>query len=372
MNLVAYGSMFLLALFGFIWNVNSKRQSKIYAALIVTLFIVAVISRKTGFFIYSDLGHYIWRFVNNDNAYFSNAYSYLTKAISMLFGTNVNAFLGVIAFVIAGLSLVSIFVWNESAYKINKKFCFEPGPTYVNTFLLIFLAYWGVAFSAEVIRTGIAISLSMVSLAFARKKSIVPCVVFAFLSVAFHWTEIFFLPIIFLLFFAKDCKYNKVNTTKMYFWLAFIIFLDFVDIGSLLAKYLNSVLNLILQGSSQYDHYLVYITYRQRPSLFSYISIQYVYYRLLAFLLTYVYNNSKTNNNSILLYSYYIGLTVFTVMSGFGTVTRMQWIFVVPSVFLLYDYVKSENVIKFDKIFLVTTISILQAIMAISYLGYHF
>ena len=370
MNLLIYGAMFSFALIGFWWNVRRRKQSSLYAVIVVVLFVLAVISRKTGYFTYSDLGSYIWRYANNDNAYFGKAYGVLTNIIRSLFGPSANAYLGSIAMIVASMSIVSIIVWDQS-----NKLCYDDHredklPVYLNTFLLVFFTYWGVAFSAEVVRTGIAITFSMVGLAYARRKTLLPCIVFCLLAIAFHWTEAFFVPIIILLYIGKDNNEKNVNTTKMYLWLFLLVVFDLMDVSSFLARLLNGILGLILSRLSQYEHYLTYIKYRQRPSVLSYVSIQYIYYRILAAYLVYIHN--KSYSSKTLLYSYYIGLTIFTVMSDFGAVTRMQWIFTAPSVFLLYDYAKSDIGLRSNKLITIGGLSLLQAVMAINYLGYHF
>lgn len=370
MSLLLYGAMFSLAMVGFWWNVRRRKQSNLYAVIVVALFVLAVISRKTGYFSYSDLGSYIWRYKNNDNAYFGSAYGILTNIIRSLFGPNENAYLGSIAMIVASMSIISIIEWDHSNKLFYDNHHEEKLPVYLNTFLLVFFTYWGAAFSAEVIRTGIAISFSMVSLAFARRKSLLPCIAFCLLAIAFHWTEVFFIPIIIFLYVGIDNNGKKVNTTKMYLWLFLLVVFDFIDVSSFLARLLNRILGLVLLRIPQYKHYLTYTIYRQRSSAFSYVSLQYIYYRIFAAYLVYIHNKSYSSKS--LLYSYFIGLTIFTFMSDFGAVTRMQWIFTVPSVFLLYDYAKSDVGLRSNKLITIGGLSLLQAVMAINYLGYHF
>lgn len=358
MNLLLYGIMIVFAFAGFFRNIDNRKQSRLFLIFLIILFCFTVISRQYGYFSYSDLRSYIWRFINNDNAYFGTGYNILCNIIRSLFGTNINTYLASISILILGIAIISIKVWSGNTQ-----------PIFYNTFVLLFVTYWGVVFSSEVIRSGIAIVFSLLAIALAKEKKIFICIVCIIFSIAFHWTEIFIVPIILLMFITKDKSKGKINTSFFYGWMLILIFLDIFNFSYIFSEVLNVVLQLIVTQTSQFEHYLLYLNPRPRDTLLSFLSPQYIYYRVLALYLVYIFRKAKSS--SILLYSYYIGLSIYTLMSSFGVVTRMQWIFTVPSIFLLYDYIESDLGLKNNKKIVVTILTVSQSVMTINYLGFY-
>ena len=358
MSILLFGMLILSSIAGTIWNIDKKKQSKLFFLLLFCLFVLTIISRQYGYFSYSDLSSYIWRFSNNDNVYFGNAYAMLCSVIRSVFGVNINAYLATIAILTLGISVIAIKIWGS-----------DDKPVYYNSFILLFVVYWGVSFSSEVIRSGLAIVLSLLAIACAKKKRIFLTIIFMVFSIAFHWTEIFIIPVVIMMLIGKDKTESSKSTSFFYFWIAILFVLDIIDFSSLISRGLNAILQILVSHTSQIEHYLHYLNPRPREGVFSFISLQYVYYRLLAVLLVYIFKRSKSS--VVLLYSYFIGLSLYTIMSDFGVVTRMQWIFAVPSVFLIYDYIKSDEANINNKKIIIPFLAIIQAVMSVRYLGYY-
>lgn len=358
MNAILYGSMCLFAWVGFLRNVYNKKQSKLSVIVGIILFVLSVASRQFGYFSYSDLKSYIWRFQNNENAYFGFAYKVLCDLIRTIFGTNINGYFLVICMITLGTAIIAVKIWNGKISTV-----------YISSFLLVYVVYWGVSFSAEVIRAGMAISLSLLAIALMRNKKWILVIPVMTLSIAFHWTEIFIIPILILLYFSEKFKKKPLQESLFYLWMVLLLFCDFIDIGYFLSKGLAFFMSMIISNLAEAEHYLRYLRVTPHSSLFSYISLQYVYYRLLGLLLVYIHR--KSNSSKVLLISYFCGLTVYSVMNSFVAVTRMQWVFAVPSVFLFYDYIRSPKGLKKDKVIIISILVIVQMVMAINYLGLH-
>lgn len=356
-----------------------KKNFHIFFSLcLIILFVVCCVSRFYGYYEYSDLKSYLWRYQNRDNAYFGNGYKYLCLIIYPVIGPNGKAFLAVISIIIFFLSMVSLLIIDK---KNTKYFC---------TFFLLFTAYWGFSFSTEVIRTGIGISLSLISVAFAYRLKLIPSLIFSFLATTMHWTEIFVFLIAFYVYFAKkkenkdskrkffkdknkhfDFKKNKSQyswKSKYYIILVVLILLDVSGLSFYFAKITSSFFYLLLSLIGQTEHYGGYLEQIQHTGLFSVISLQYIFYRFLAFIM--IFKSKSKGKASIFLNIYIIGLIVFTIMNPFDAVTRMTWIFLIFCIYEQYRYIVYSNDTCSEKIIYLLMIIVPFSIMSYRYLGY--
>lgn len=337
-----------------------------FVLLFFIIFLLAVTSRIGNYYPYSDLGSYISRFGNNDNAYFGPGYQFFTKIIKNIFGNSSKSLLISVSSYNFIIALLTVKVLEcDGIIKYAKKEEKGRSNQYVGTFLFIYAMYWGLSFSSEVIRSGLAITTSMLAISLIITKKNKFAALIYLISIALHWTQIFLLP--FLLIVKSKNNNFFLKRYVLVMWIFIIIFLDFINFSSLVIKIAIIPIGWFLEKFSLSHHYLVYLLPGERNGIFSYVDRQYVFYRLTGFVL--LLGNIENKKYNIFIQGYFFGLTIFSVANSLPAVTRMQWIYLNLSIFALYYFVKED--IKYSKGIKFTVISLYmfaQSIMAVLYL----
>ncbi len=374
MNGYIYIIFYITGLLSFVVTLLRNRAPKILTILMCLFFVVVVVSRQYGYKDYSDLGAYIDRFQRRDNSYFSRVYCLITDAIRMCFGNSATAYLIVVS-TINLLCAVSVsFIVENEVYSVkcmchqnanrNRTFC---------VFIFLYAIYWGLSFSAEVIRSGLAISASLISVALilynTGKWSKVAALFLYVISLSIHWTQIILFP--FLIYIALTRK-AKIRSYKYYFALSCtLLLLDILGVSYIVANSIVPFLDKAIKAIGMDSHYDVYIEILPRPSMFNHITLQYLYYHFLGIFLA--LRMTKNDIYIKLLNGYYWGLSLHTLLSGVITaIARVQWVLLVLSVFLLYIYLTDKNHLKSERICIGILFSAIQSIMTIRYLGIQF
>lgn len=299
------------------------------------LFVLTVLSRQYGYKDYSDLGAYLSRFINDDNSYFSAVYGILTDVIRLIFGPSVNGFLISISVLVLVCAYSAVMILNYSP--IQKQG--EIKHRYIGTFLFLFCIYWGMSFSAEVIRSGLAISFSLVtivSLLVSKNKVNIIAIIFFVMSILMHWTQIILLPFLLYLVIVRNVKNRSF---KFYFILSLILLLlDFCDFSRIVMQGLLPLFKKIVEIFDDVGHYSVYFELVERTTVFDYLTRQYIYYHLLGLFFALFKIEDKAYIK--LLNGYYYGLCLFTFLNGISSaITRTQWPLLILSVFLIYKLI---------------------------------
>lgn len=361
-------AFYIIGFTAFCFELIKNKTSEWLIIALFVFFVFAVVSRQYGYEDYSDLGAYITRFQSGDNSYFSYIYGVLTDLIR-IFGTSASWFLICIASINLMCAIIAVrLIPKQTAL-------FENGikRNQTCTFIFLYAVYWGFSFSAEVIRSGLAISISLIVIALllkpSDKKRLIFAVILYILSMLFHWTQIILLPFLLYLFFIKKVKVRKVS-----FYLilsAIMLILDMLDSSRIAMERLLPILSRIVKIFDVNNHYDVYLNIIVRQSRLEYISLQYIYYHLLGVFFACFKSNDK--NYIRLLNGYYYGLSLFTLLNGVAdAITRIQWPLLVLSVFLFYYFLQNKNFDKKEKIFSMLVYSATMAVMACRYLGIRF
>ena len=349
-----------------IWiEINSKKTPKLLLAIFLILFVITVLSRIDNYPSYADLGSYLSRFKYDDNAYFGFGYVFFVDAIKDLFGKSSTIYLVAISSFNLIVILISALLLSHKNGDSN-----ETKPIienrYIASFVVLYSMYWGLSFSAEVIRSGLAITTSLLAVALLLRKKTFLAIIVYFISFSFHWSQIFLLPI--LLIFRFNRLYSPIKQPVFLIWLVLLLFLDFINISSLTIEFTNQFLIWVLSKMSLLSHYSGYVNVFERVGILDYITRQYLFYRVTGFLLIFGNLKHKIFNKSV--FAYFVGLTVFTFLNALEAVTRMSWVFLPFSIYALYFFISKNK--KYNtslKGIIVTIYLLLQTIMAFLYLG---
>lgn len=369
MNGYIYISFYMVGLLSFLLRLIKNKTSIILIIAMCLLFVCSAVSRQYGYKSYSDLGAYLVRFKNDDNSYFSAFYGGVTKVISFLLGKSTTSYLiGISSINLLCAIITSSIIQN----KLNRKpvSLYGKGKNTANIFIFLYGVYWGVSFSAEVIRSGLAISISLIVIALllceTKCLKIIVAVILYILSLLMHWTQIILLPFIIGVLCSRKPKYRGY---KFYIVLTLILlFLELIDFGYLMASIVTPIINKVITIFGMNEHYDVYLIATRRTSMFDYVTLQYVYYHILG--VFFASQIKKQENYIKLLNGYYYGLAIFTVSSGVViATTRLQWPLLILSIFLMYSYLTDDKYSKSKRLTVGVLYSLTQMIMAIRYLG---
>lgn len=376
MNLLLLSTLYIIGMLCTWYELVKRKTPHFLIFIFIICFVLTAVSRIDNYFSYSDLGAYIYRFESGDDSYFGVGYRHLTYFAAQLFGTNSILLLTLISAInILGVLLaVKIISGNgikfEKSMNIYRSIMGEMTKCrYLGTFLFIYAMYWGLSFSAEVIRTGLAITFSLLTIALLIKKKYLFAIIVYIVSIAFHWTEILLFPFLLIIVLSKNLKTSRFLYA---IWLVILLFADAVDFSSMFGHVVAIPLDWVLQKLSVSSHYSVYLTNGSRSSWFSYLSEQYIFYRFIGFAL--LFGDIKNKKYNLFTFGYYIGLSIFTLFSVLEfAVIRMQWIYLILVIYAIYYFIKDNkyysNMVKGLVVMLYT---LLQTIMAILYLGYSF
>ncbi len=343
-----------MGVLGCLHEVDSAKKRRIYLFLYCLLFLLSCVSVLEGNYKASDLGPYLDRFETHDDSYFGWGYARVTDAMRFLFGTSRYGYMITISVLQMLLACICARMLDESG-------------RYTVTYLALFNAYWGISFSIEIIRSGIAIAFSLVAIILAlKKKRLLALVIFAF-SVAAHVTEIILLPMLLLMMLnEKRTTLNHREARRFVIWGIALLLLDAIGFGNIIGGLLRGPAMRILSMFGLQDHYEVYLEAAVTGGHFSYISKQYVFYFLLGFLLILLQKHSGIDRRC--LFGYFIGLSINTFFSSFGATMRLQWVYLIFSVPVIFGYVINNRLPRTNRVVAVLGITLLQSIMAMLYL----
>ena len=292
---------------------------------------------------------------NNQNEYFGTAYKILTDFIR-IFSNNKNIYIIVISLIVILCSMFTGYFLDQNTRKVNNN--------YIGTFIVLFSAYWALSFSTEVIRSGIAISLSCISISLLlSNKNIFLSLVLYILSICFHWTQIILLPFLIYLKFRKRI-YIFSRTFYLMILVLFVI-LDIFCFNHLFYKSIINMINSIFTFFNINEHYDIYLSFTSKSFLEN-LSLQYIFYRFLAIFFS-VFKTRSSNYNK-LLNGYFISFFIYSFFNGIGVTTRLQWPHLVLSIFLLYYYAKEYPEKKKTKFLVLSIIFLLEIILGYRYL----
>ena len=340
----------ILGIFGSWCEIYHVKHSYFVKYAYIVSFFLTCLSSLWGNLSETDLGAYLSYFLNHNDAYFGTGYVYLTNILHFFIGESS-----------AGYIISIIFIQILITY-----FCavnLDLSKKYILTFFVLFNAYWGISFTIEIIRSGLAIAFSLMATLYALKKQAIKAFIFMLFSTSMHVTEFLFLP--FLIWILVGQKRSKVVATNYILWALVLLVLDGLGFGYALYNFIrDKILDFFkLIGSS--EHYLAYFDI-DIPSPFEYISKQYVFYYFLGF--TLIYLQKFSNGDARFLGGYFIGLSIHTVFSAFGATIRLQWMYLVLSVFIVYSFITNDSYSKFDRFLYLLLLTTAQCIMAILYL----
>lgn len=358
----------LLYLIGLVslWNELKNRKHLLLITIVFFIvFVMSVFSRINNYPSYADLGAYLYRFQNSIDSYFGFGYRILTKAVRYFFSNNKYALM----FIISTINFTSVYLAAKyfkegSSDGIEESSIRQNKSKFIGTFLFLYSMYWGLSFTSEVIRTGIAISISILAIALVNSHKKLAFLFFS-VSVLFHWTQIFLAPFLYILY--REEKYKVIPLYIFVLWFFFIVTGDFVNVSALIVNILIVPLKWLLEVFNLSSHYSIYLVTFERISLFSYVSRQYLFYMFLA--IVFLFGDMNNRKYNIFVFGYFLGLTIFTLLNSLLAITRMQWIYLVLSIYVIYLFASLNNKFSFTiKGILVSGIVLLQTIMAILYL----
>ena len=293
---------------------------------------------------------------DTDFSYFSNygfeiGFQFLTKLIKSIIGDNYQLYFALITLINSILifnAVKRINQLHQDEYKGLSNSAVVPTTESARFFsiilLTLYVAFFGLYFNSIVLRVGIAFSLVIFAVSYALKIDKKPAdyiavFLFVILSVLFHSTAILGFIIILIIFFSKEQSF------KFYFILLSIIavfyFLNLTSrLGGVIFNIIAS-LNAFTLLSDKLSNY------GGAQSLFAAegISIKFVFYWFMSFVLLFNDNHSKLYYK--LFNVYLVGLAVFALMRSVLLVERVTDYFLLFSFLLFYLFLSQKTGLKF-------------------------
>lgn len=358
--------MFLLGYVCTIRELSHKQNKGVYRILFFALFVLTAVSRVSHSYDYSDLTNYIDYFQSGNLAYFEIGYIWLTDLIENNIGTNGAHLVSVVSiwtFFFASLSVILNKLEDSKSFLAIPKSVIH-GNLMSGYFAQVFMfsVYWGLAYAAEGLRNGLATSLLLCSASLCISGYIAVSLIPIFIATLFHSSAIAFLivPICFL--------FVKNNLTKSILLKWFIILMVFDVIMQVTGLFnatdiFSRIVGIDLAAA---ERLLVY----EDSDVGNYFSTQYITYHLIGYIMLLGPLDEKRYNKSVLIF--FVGLTMGSLFQTTAIVMRIQWLFLVMSIFAIYYMGQSQRVRKKTKAMVITVLSIVQAIMIIRYLGCYY
>lgn len=315
---------------------------------------------------YNDLNFYISYFQNDDDKYFEPGYVVFVGLIKTLFGYSATAYVSCVgAFELIFLILSYLIVASNEKKELflneENKNAFTKKINYgLIVLFYVFSLYWGTAFGCEVIRLGIAISILFCSFALTITGRKVLSLLLLPLAFSFQYTSLIFLIGIVALFFSKRIK-------KQHLWIILVlgVFLDFFNAFGI---FLYSIGELLLSRALSYgDIFSHYDEYS--GTIETTLSLQYFAYHIFGFLM--LYGNFSDDKYKGAVIIYILGLFIGTLFNGSVFSMRLQWLFLPSVIFALYFFAKDVHYSIRTKLIFIGSYSLVEAVMAVRYLGYY-
>ncbi len=367
MNIFGFFLFIICSLIGTKRNIDNRKVSNNFIICYFILFIYCCISRVGNTEDYSDLTHYISYFENDNNVYFEPGYILLTDLIKHIFGNSPTVLIVTIAVIITFCIYLTSLILNKL------KFNYLPvrRSTLNSGFILIavYLTYWGLAFGAERLRIGVATSLMILSLLLIlNRKKIIPSFLIA-LAITFQFTISIIVPSLIMIGIIVNKKANCFLSQKIFLiWFLLLIFsrLIFTVIGGggPIQLFMGNIQNIIV--AFDLNHYDSYV-YNSAVNSGSIISMKEIFYYICGYVM--IHRSSKCIEYNLVVFIYFIGLTLNIFLLGFNAGHRV------------YDMFLSVNCIAVSLMcilkllpkkilwqYLIMIIG-LQGIMSINYLG---
>ena len=364
MSIVLYILFFVLGFFAVSNEIFRKKTSLPLFFLLSVLFLMILCSRIGHDKDYNDLNSYISYFQNDDDKYFEPGYVVFVGLIKTLFGYGATAYVSCVGVFELFFLLLSYLIIVSNEKKVlflnhqNKNAITKKNNYGLIVLFYVFSLYWGTAFGCEVIRLGIAISILFCSFALAITGRKVLSLFLLPLAFSFQYTSVIFLIGILALFFSKRIK-------KQHLWIIFVsgIFIDFFYVFGIFSYSIGELfLSKVLSYGEIFSHYDAY-----SGTIETTLSLQYFAYHIFGFLMLHGNFSDEKYKGAVIIYI--LGLFIGTLFNGSVFSMRLQWVFLPSVIFVLYFFAKDVHYSSRTKLIFIGAFSLVEAVMAVRYLG---
>ena len=358
-NLIWYLAMMITGFVGAAFEIRYKKHYKIHIAFFILLFYLAVISRIGHAYDYSDFGHYIDYFMDDNDAYFEPGYVLITQFIKNYLGYSP-------IYLISSIFVLVLIAAFLVEFELNKQYCNYKNDGIITTnYIFVFLSIWSVyhGFSAcaEGVRPGLAVTILYISMALALNRKWIPSLMVLVLSAFIHTQAVILLPGIVLLFFI-DSVPRKV---LCYWFVANVLVGLLIGLFKLFDFTLLEYLFNIMDSRSDASHYEGYLSATEN----SFLSTQWITKQLVAFLLLFGNHSNKLYNRATMLY--YFGLSIAAVMSASTVFLRFEAIYIPAFLLAFYYFLRDDGFSKYRRIRLLALFLPYYGIMLVRWLGWY-
>jgi len=295
----------------------------------------------------------------------------LSGAVRAVIGANAALFIAAIATVNIVCILVAGRLLSPVIQSGAEETCVVPGGGTkqhwrgVGTLLGAYAMYWGLSYSAEVLRAGVATSLALLAIAFLLRRRLVSAILVGALALWVHWTLIILAPFCVALLFRRPFPLKRLHFG---IWLGILLVADVLRAGVTIARSMSSAISDFLVAIDQSAHYGTYLDVGYDDSAYGYLSLQYFFYRVVAVAM--LFADLRNARYRVFVTGFYIGLTIYTLFSGFDAANRLQWVYLTLTVFGAYYFVHEDrDVPHWQKMLVMSVFMSLQSVMALRYLG---
>ena len=376
MNIALVWILFIIGLTGTALELLGKRSSLLLQLLYIVSFTLCAISRILSVDATKDtpdLAAYLKYYLTYDNAYFEKGYVAFCNIVRWIAGTNSIALvfsstIWIILFFALTVSILNKQYFSAALEKtINEKrakqiFILPKNHVnYFSTMLFLFCAYWGICYSAEIIRQGMSNVLLSLALAFILNNQWLFSFFSFLIALNFHRSSIMFFPALLLILVLKKYPSRK----SFYVWFAILLCADIIIQNTALLdiEFFVKILGCF-QGNPYVSRFFEYIN----TDAGNYFTTQYITYHFFALLM--LQGDFETGNRKKIALIYYMGLTFGTLLQKSVIYMRIQWVYLPVVILALYYYIKDDRTqsdrVKFG---IATAYSALQTVMAVRYLG---
>lgn len=329
-------------------------KSKLFREFVIFLFIFFFASiAATRFDTVPDTKEYIKHYIDvaklpfNDFGlyYFEPGYVLLAKLNYRIFREYYRIFF--LFLTILNCLLVSVSIKNF--------YCDERETSkYVVLSLIYYISFYGLYFNFIVLRFGLAGSFFLLSLANFKKKNI-KSVIFYSMSILCHMSFLIILPFYICVFLQK-----KIHSKAFYYiWLLVVGIIYYFRMGRL---FTSSILAIIVHfGEKIFGNYAYYLNNLDLGN--SKIAMRFTLNYLMGFIFV-RYGNIKDRYYAVILFFYFIGLSIYSLFSMIELIDRVSDILLLSGIFLVPIYYKALKTVQ-DKFILYFPICIMNMLFAI-------
>lgn len=199
------------------------------------------------------------------------------------------------------------------------------------SFLLVYIAYYGLLYNSIVMRGSLAIGLIYFSVVLVNKKKLILAIGLFALALSFHQTAILSLPIMFISFF--NIKLSKKTGMKI---IVIFLLLYIVGIGNISIKYMFDIIQFLYNKFPNVSlFWWSYLSLSGKNVATAGIS----FYRLFCFgiliILLKVDDGKKEMNQHILVSI--IGIIILTLFGNLEIIIRLAEYYMISMCFAIYE-----------------------------------